>query len=72
MSSSATRSSTAGPLRREADQRSTRAPGACLWVLLGLVKADLGDFQKTALKWGIPVSLAYIAFALLTGAITIV
>ncbi|MGW6056784.1 CitMHS family transporter [Streptomyces sp. NPDC055189] len=46
----------------------TSAP---LWVLLGLVKADLGDFQKTALRWGIPVSLAYIAFALLTGAITI-
>ncbi|MFD8780515.1 SLC13 family permease [Streptomyces sp. NPDC059916] len=46
----------------------TSAP---LWVLLGLVKADLGDFQKTALRWGIPLSLAYIAFALLTGAITI-
>ncbi|MFF8572668.1 CitMHS family transporter [Streptomyces sp. NPDC015408] len=46
----------------------TSAP---LWVLLGLVKADLGDFQKTALRWGVPVSLAYILFALMTGAITI-
>ncbi|PNV35868.1 damage-inducible protein CinA [Streptomyces sp. DH-12] len=47
----------------------TSAP---LWVLLGLVKADLGDFQKTALRWGVPVSLAYIAFAVMTGAITVV
>ncbi|MEV0523947.1 citrate:proton symporter [Streptomyces sp. NPDC050439] len=46
----------------------TSAP---LWVLLGLVKADLGDFQKVALRWGVPVSLAYIVFALITGAITI-
>ncbi|MFJ4333045.1 MULTISPECIES: CitMHS family transporter [unclassified Streptomyces] len=46
----------------------TSAP---LWVLLGLVKADLGDFQKTALRWGVPVSLAYIVFAVLTGAISI-
>ncbi|CAM5670083.1 CitMHS family transporter [Streptomyces atroolivaceus] len=46
----------------------TSAP---LWVLLGLVKADLGEFQKHALRWGILVSLAYILFALLTGAISI-
>ncbi|MEU6678845.1 citrate:proton symporter [Streptomyces sp. NPDC046853] len=46
----------------------TSAP---LWVLLGLVKADLGDFHKFALRWGIPVSLAYILFALLTGAISV-
>ncbi|MFJ8539467.1 CitMHS family transporter [Streptomyces sp. NPDC093591] len=46
----------------------TSAP---LWVLLGLVKAELGDFHRTALRWGVPVSLAYIAFALLTGAISI-
>ncbi|MFF9345373.1 MULTISPECIES: CitMHS family transporter [unclassified Streptomyces] len=46
----------------------TSAP---LWVLLGLVKAELGDFQKHALRWGVPVSLAYIAFALVTGAISI-
>lgn len=46
----------------------TSAP---LWVLLGLVKAELGDFQKHALRWGVPVSLAYIAFAVLTGAVTV-
>ncbi|MFD7504640.1 CitMHS family transporter [Streptomyces sp. NPDC059850] len=46
----------------------TSAP---LWVLLGLVKAELGDFQKHALRWGVPVSLAYIAFAVITGAITV-
>ncbi|WAE75808.1 citrate:proton symporter [Streptomonospora nanhaiensis] len=46
----------------------TSAP---LWVLLGLVKVELGDFQKHALRWGIPVSIAYILFALLTGAISI-
>ncbi|MGI5453563.1 CitMHS family transporter [Streptomyces sp. CA-249302] len=45
----------------------TSAP---LWVLLGLMKAELGDFQKHALRWGIPVSIAYIAFAALTGAIS--
>ncbi len=44
---------------------------APLWVLLGRVKADLGDFQKTAPRWGIPASFACIAFALLTGAITV-
>ncbi|WP_308403467.1 citrate:proton symporter [Streptomyces sp. Tu102] len=44
---------------------------ARLWVLLGLVKAELGDFQKHALRWGVPVSLAYIAFAVLTGAVTV-
>ncbi|MFB6641063.1 hypothetical protein ACFCYF_27885 [Streptomyces chartreusis] len=46
----------------------TSAP---LWVLLGLVKAELGDFQKHALRWGVPVSLADIAFAVLTGAATV-
>ncbi|MGW7517720.1 hypothetical protein ACWGJ2_19225 [Streptomyces sp. NPDC054796] len=46
----------------------TSAP---LWVPLGLVKADLGDFRKTAPRWGVPVSLAHLAFALLTGAISI-
>lgn len=47
----------------------TSAP---LWVLLSLVKAELGDFQKHALRWGVPVSLGYIAFAVLTGAIAVV
>ncbi|MFE5398697.1 CitMHS family transporter [Streptomyces sp. NPDC056568] len=46
----------------------TSAP---LWVLLGLVKAELGDFQKYALRWGILVSLAYILFAVVTGAISV-
>ncbi|MFH8453951.1 CitMHS family transporter [Streptomyces fungicidicus] len=46
----------------------TSAP---LWVLLGLVKTELGDFQKHALRWGVLVSLAYITFAVLTGAITL-
>ncbi|WP_262698281.1 MULTISPECIES: CitMHS family transporter [Streptomyces] len=46
----------------------TSAP---LWVLLGLVKAELGDFQKHALRWGVLVSLGYIAFAVLTGAVTV-
>ncbi|GHH40566.1 CitMHS family transporter [Lentzea cavernae] len=44
---------------------------APLWVLLGLVKRDLGDFQRFAL---LPVtlgSLAWIVFAVLTGAISI-
>ncbi|MER6710480.1 MULTISPECIES: hypothetical protein [unclassified Streptomyces] len=45
--------------------------GAPLWILPGLVKADLGDFQKHALRWGIPVSFAYVAFAFLAGAISI-
>ncbi|MFD9327724.1 CitMHS family transporter [Streptomyces sp. NPDC060065] len=46
----------------------TSAP---LWVLLGLVKAELGDFQKFALRWGVLISLAYILFAVLTGAISV-
>nr|WP_252981229.1 hypothetical protein [Streptomyces chartreusis] len=45
--------------------------GAPLWVLLGLVKAELGDFQKHALRWGVPVSLDCIALAVLTGAVTV-
>ncbi|GAB2882815.1 CitMHS family transporter [Streptomyces mayteni] len=46
----------------------TSAP---LWVLLGLVKTELGDFHRYALRWGIPVSLAYILFAVVTGAISV-
>ncbi|MFG2545868.1 CitMHS family transporter [Streptomyces sp. NPDC048594] len=46
----------------------TSAP---LWVLLGLVKAELGDFQKYALRWGILVSLAYVLFAVITGAVSV-
>ncbi|GGX55682.1 hypothetical protein [Streptomyces chartreusis] len=49
----------------------TGPTSAPLWALLGLVKAVLGDFQKHALRWGVPVSLAHIAFAVLTGAVTV-
>ncbi|MGI5406109.1 hypothetical protein [Streptomyces chartreusis] len=45
--------------------------GALLWVFLGLVKAELGDYQKHALRWGVPVSLDCIALAVLTGAVTV-
>jgi CitMHS family citrate-Mg2+:H+ or citrate-Ca2+:H+ symporter len=44
---------------------------APLWVLLGLLKKDLGEFQKYALLWVIAASLAYIGFAVLTGAISV-
>ncbi|MCA1280849.1 CitMHS family transporter [Saccharopolyspora sp. 7B] len=47
----------------------TSAP---LWVLLGLVKRDLGEFQRFALPWVLLASVAYIAFAVLTGAISVV
>ncbi|GAB2685570.1 CitMHS family transporter [Saccharopolyspora gloriosae] len=44
---------------------------APLWVLLGLIKRDLGDFQRFAVLWVLLASLAYIAFAVLTGAISV-
>jgi CitMHS family citrate-Mg2+:H+ or citrate-Ca2+:H+ symporter len=44
---------------------------APLWVLLGLVNRDLGEFQRYALLWVIAVSLAFIAFAVITGAISV-
>lgn len=46
----------------------TSAP---LWVLLGLVKRDLGQFQRYALVPVTILSLMFILFALLTGAISI-
>ncbi|MFL1905838.1 hypothetical protein ACJWDR_43035 [Streptomyces tauricus] len=46
--------------------------GVGFGVLLGLVKAELGDFQSTPLRWDTLVSVAYIAFAVLTGAISII
>ncbi|MCA1272051.1 citrate:proton symporter [Streptomyces sp. 7G] len=46
----------------------TSAP---LWALLGLIKTELGDFQRHALRWGVLVSFAYILFAVLTGAISV-
>ncbi|MGI5499861.1 CitMHS family transporter [Lentzea sp. CA-135723] len=44
---------------------------APLWVLLGLVKRDLGDFQRFSLLPVTLASLAWIVFAVLTGAIGI-
>lgn len=44
---------------------------APLWVLLGLLKTDLGAFQRFALLWVLGVSLAFVAMAVLTGAIAI-
>ncbi|MCG8927605.1 CitMHS family transporter [Lentzea sp. CC55] len=44
---------------------------APLWVLLGLVKRDLGDFQRFSLLPVTLASLAWIVFAVVTGAISI-
>ncbi|AXB41463.1 CitMHS family transporter [Amycolatopsis albispora] len=44
---------------------------APLWVLLGLVKKDLGEFQRFALVPVTVASLAMVGFVLLTGAITL-
>jgi len=44
---------------------------APLWVLLGLVKTNLGDFQRFALGWVVAASLLYVVFAVLTGAISV-
>ncbi|WP_406690787.1 citrate:proton symporter [Saccharopolyspora sp. ID03-671] len=44
---------------------------APLWVLLGLIKRDLGEFQRFALLWVLGCSVAYILFAVLTGAISV-
>ncbi|MCZ4517213.1 citrate:proton symporter [Rhodococcus ruber] len=44
---------------------------APLWVLLGLVRASLGDFQRFAFLWVLAASLMYIVFATLTGAISV-
>jgi CitMHS family citrate-Mg2+:H+ or citrate-Ca2+:H+ symporter len=44
---------------------------APLWVLLGLLKKDLGEFQKFSILWIVGGCLAFIAFQLLTGAINI-
>ena len=43
---------------------------APLWVLLGLLKKDLGEFQKFAIGWVAVTSLVFVLFALLTGAIS--
>ncbi|MFC4562984.1 CitMHS family transporter [Nocardiopsis mangrovi] len=45
---------------------------APLWALLGLVRRDLGEFQRFALPWVLLASLAYLGFAVVTGAISVV
>lgn len=44
---------------------------APLWVLLGLVRASQGDFQRFAFLWVLAASVMYIVFAILTGAISV-
>lgn len=44
---------------------------APLWVLLGLLKRELGDFQRFAILWVLAGSLAFTLFAVLTGAISV-
>jgi CitMHS family citrate-Mg2+:H+ or citrate-Ca2+:H+ symporter len=44
---------------------------APLWVLLGLLKKELGEFQKFAILWVIGGCLAFLGFQLLTGAISL-
>lgn len=46
----------------------TSAP---LWVLLGLIKRDLGEFQRYALIWVVGTSLVFIVFCVLTGAVQV-
>ena len=42
-----------------------------LWVLLGLLKRELGDFQRFAILWVLAGSIAFTIFAVLTGAISV-
>jgi len=44
---------------------------APLWVLLGLLKRELGDFQRFAILWVLAGSIAFTIFAVLTGAISV-
>jgi CitMHS family citrate-Mg2+:H+ or citrate-Ca2+:H+ symporter len=46
----------------------TSAP---LWVLLGLLKKELGEFQKFAILWVAAGCIAFIGFQVLTGSISI-
>lgn len=43
-----------------------------LWALLGIIRADLGDFQKFAWKWILLASIAYLVFAIIMGAISFI
>ncbi|WP_406690778.1 citrate:proton symporter [Saccharopolyspora sp. ID03-671] len=45
---------------------------APLWVLLGLIGKDLGEFQRFALLRVVLVSLGMVGFTVLTGAITLI
>lgn len=44
---------------------------APLWVLLGLLKAELGDLHKHSILWILLASVAFTVFAVLTGAISV-
>lgn len=44
---------------------------AALWVLLGPVRPDLGEFQRFALVPVLTASFAMIGFAVLTGAVPV-
>lgn len=44
---------------------------APLWVLLGLLKRELGDLHRFAILWVLAGSIAFVVFAVLTGAISI-
>lgn len=44
---------------------------APLWVLLGLIKKDLGEFQRFGLLWVIAGCLVFIGAQLITGAMTV-
>lgn len=46
----------------------TSAP---LWVLLGLLKKELGEFQKFAILWVVAGCFAFLGFQLLTGSISL-
>ncbi|GAA1325360.1 CitMHS family transporter [Brachybacterium rhamnosum] len=46
----------------------TSAP---LWVLLGLLKAELGDLQRHVIPWAVLASLAFILMQVVTGTIPI-
>jgi CitMHS family citrate-Mg2+:H+ or citrate-Ca2+:H+ symporter len=45
---------------------------APLWVLLGLLKKELGEFQRFSILWVVGGCLAFLGFQLLTGAISLV
>ncbi|KPG82383.1 CitMHS family transporter [Frigoribacterium sp. RIT-PI-h] len=44
---------------------------APLWVLLGLLKKELGEFQRFSILWVVAGCFAFLGFQLLTGAISL-